>query len=60
MAEFFNRCFVCEIEIDPENTKRNRQFNLPVCDGCCGTDREMNAFDELPEGMAEGFVCGCI
>lgn len=60
MNDFARRCFVCGKEIDPENTSKNMQFNLPVCDDCKGTDREKAAVDDLLDGMAEGFVCGCI
>lgn len=51
---------MCGKIIDPQNTERNLQFNLPVCDECNGTDREKEAIDQLLEGMADGFVCGCI
>jgi len=60
MSEFINKCFVCGIEIDPKTTIRNKQLNLPVCDECNGTNNERKAVDELLEGMADGFVCGCI
>lgn len=60
MTDFFNRCFVCGKEINPETTKKNQQLNLPVCDDCSGTDEEKKAVNELTEGMADGFVCGCI
>jgi len=60
MADFNTQCFVCGKEIDPQNTERNIQFNLPVCDDCKGTDREKEAIEQLLDGMAEGFVCGCI
>lgn len=60
MTDFSSQCFVCGKIIDPQATERNIQFNLPVCDECKGTDREKAAVDELLDGMAEGFVCGCI
>jgi ribosome-binding protein aMBF1 (putative translation factor) len=60
MTDFANRCFVCGTEVDPAIAKKNEQFNLPVCDKCDGTDREKEAIAGLLEGMAEGFVCGCI
>lgn len=60
MSDFANQCFVCGKKIDSTACKINIQFNLPVCDDCHGTDREKAAIDELMEGMAEGFVCGCI
>ncbi len=60
MNDFARKCFVCGKSVDPETTEKNTQFNLPVCDECKGTDREKQAVDQLLEGMAEGFVCGCI
>ena len=60
MTDFLSQCFVCEKVIDPQNTEKNIQFNLSVCDDCKGTDREKDAIDQLLEGMADGFVCGCI
>jgi len=60
MADFANRCFVCGKEVDAQTTEKNIRFNLPVCADCKGTDRERQAETELLEGMAEGFVCGCI
>lgn len=60
MSDFSNHCYVCGIAVDPQNTKRNSQFNLPVCDDCIGTDREKETIDRLLEEMADGFVCGCI
>ncbi len=60
MTDFSNQCFVCAIEIDPMISKKNKQLNLPVCDECCGTDRENRAIEDHLEGMADGFVCGCI
>ncbi len=60
MTDFLNQCFVCGIDVDPLETEKNLQINLPVCNECKDTDREKNAVDELLEGMADGFVCGCI
>lgn len=60
MNDFSKQCFVCGHEVDPETAAINSQLNLPVCDNCAGTDAEKKAFDELMEGLAEGFVCGCI
>jgi NAD-dependent SIR2 family protein deacetylase len=60
MTDFARKCFVCGKNVDPETTDKNPQFNLPVCDNCKGTDREKEAIAQLLEGMAEGFVCGCI
>ena len=60
MSDFAKRCFVCGTEIDPEQTEKNKLLNLPVCTDCKGTDREKQAVEEHLDGMAEGFVCGCI
>lgn len=60
MAYFANRCFVCGKEVDPQIIEKNKQFNLPVCADCKGTDNEKKAIEDLLDGMAEGFVCGCI
>lgn len=60
MPEFSNQCLACGKDIDPEHTPKNKQLNLPVCSDCQGTDREKKAIDEHLEGMADGFVCGCI
>lgn len=60
MADFLNHCFVCGKEIDPQTTKKNMEINLPVCDECSGTEEEKKAVADLTEGMADGFVCGCI
>ncbi len=60
MTDFANHCFVCGKEVDVQLTPKNIQFNLPVCAECQGTDKEKKAIDDLLEGMAEGFVCGCI
>jgi hypothetical protein len=60
MTDFSNQCFVCGIAIDPLSSQKNKQLNLPVCDNCHGTDQEKAAVEEYLEGMADGFVCGCI
>ena len=60
MDDFRKQCFVCGCEVDPETAVINSQLNLPVCDSCAGTDAEKKAIGELLDGMAEGFVCGCI
>lgn len=60
MEDFARQCFVCGKAVDPGKADKNLQFNLPVCNDCKGTDREKEAIAELLEGMAEGFVCGCI
>jgi len=60
MSEFLTHCFVCGKEIDPKNTQKNKQLNLPVCTACQGTDQEKDAIEKHLEDLAEGFVCGCI
>lgn len=60
MKDFTRQCFVCGCEVYPEKVKINAQVNLPVCDKCLETDREKKAIAELLDGMADGFVCGCI
>ncbi len=60
MYDFSNHCFVCGLEVDSDSSRKHKQFNLPVCDDCFGTDREKLAVSNLLEGMADGFVCGCI
>lgn len=60
MTDFARQCFVCGKAVDPEQVEKNEQFNLPVCSDCKDTDREKEAIAQLLEGMAEGFVCGCI
>jgi NAD-dependent SIR2 family protein deacetylase len=60
MTHFFHHCFVCGKETDPQNMNKNKQLNLPVCTECSGTKEEEKAVDDLIEGMADGFVCGCI
>lgn len=60
MNDFANQCFVCGKIVDPLLTPKNQQFNLPVCTECKGTDKEKEAIEQLLDGMAEGFVCGCI
>ncbi len=60
MPDFTQQCFVCGKEVDPAQAKMNIQFNLPICEECPDTDREKMAIAELLDGMADGFVCGCI
>lgn len=59
MNDFSKRCFVCGRELT-ELAEKNKVLNLPVCEDCKGTEREKQAVDEHLEGLAEGFVCGCI
>ena len=60
MTYFLHHCFVCDKETDPQNQHINKQLNLPVCNECLGTEEEAKAVNELTEGLADGFVCGCI
>ncbi len=60
MPDFSNQCFVCGKEIDPLNAEKNILLNLPICIHCIGTDQEKTAIAEHLDGMADGFVCGCI
>jgi ribosome-binding protein aMBF1 (putative translation factor) len=60
ISDFSNHCFVCGREIDTQNTLKNVRLNLPVCTECNETEQEKRAVNELLEGMADGFVCGCI
>jgi hypothetical protein len=60
MEDFAAKCFVCEMGITPNNSSLNKQVNLPVCNECKGTQQEKKKINELLEGLAEGFVCGCI
>ena len=36
------------------------KVNLPICNNCQGTVQEKTKVNEFLEGLAEGFVCGCI
>jgi len=56
---FIDKCFVCEEPVT-NDCFRNSTINLPVCKKCRGTENEQIAVQELLEGMADGFVCGCI
>jgi len=60
MHDFLKYCFVCGKETDPLKTLKNIRLNLPVCDECRDTEQEKTAVETLLEGMADGFVCGCI
>ena len=60
MTDFKNQCFVCCKTIDPTKCRKNKELNLPVCDACEGSDKEEEMVQNLTEGLADGFVCGCI
>lgn len=53
-------CFVCKKQLISNTYTLNTKVNLPVCNECKGSDNERMAQNELLEGLAEGFVCGCI
>jgi hypothetical protein len=58
MENCFEKCFVCGAKSNDLMT--NKAVNLPVCLSCSGTENEVKAVNELTDGLAEGFVCGCI
>lgn len=60
MNDFSTQCFVCQETIDSKTACRNQTLNLPVCEKCRGTKAEKDKEKELTEGLADGFVCGCI
>jgi len=60
MSDFNKKCFVCGKEIDLEKATMNPAVNLPVCSECKDTEQEKKAEQNALEGLAEGFVCGCI
>ena len=53
-------CFVCDNAIQNAIITYQRKVNLPVCDNCKDTANEKAKIEELLEGLADGFVCGCI
>ncbi len=61
MSQNFNRqCFVCESPLLEGEYTIEPSINLPVCNTCKDTEDEKKKIQELLEGMADGFVCGCI
>lgn len=54
------KCFVCKENLEELDTMYNAQVNLPVCLRCSGSGEETKKASELLEGLADGFVCGCI
>jgi hypothetical protein len=54
------KCFVCERTFDIGLLQLNNNVNIYVCGKCSGTKAEKEKVDELLEGLADGFVCGCI
>jgi len=53
-------CFVCGKPLLAKSISYHPKVNLPVCDACRGSEPEAVKVEELLEGLAEGFVCGCI
>ncbi len=53
-------CFVCEASFHSADIKYHAEVNLPVCKACSGTNAEAHKVKLLLEGLADGFVCGCI
>ncbi|WP_439184709.1 hypothetical protein [Carboxylicivirga taeanensis] len=53
-------CFVCEMVIQEVEVEYHARVYLPVCETCKGTNAEKQKETELLNGLAEGFVCGCI
>lgn len=58
-TDFTKHCCVCSEPV-ADDCPRNQSVNLPVCEKCSGTQQERDAIQKLLEGMADGFVCGCI
>ena len=58
MNDPFEKCFVCGDKAPL--LIRNATVNLPICQTCQGSEAEKLAISTLQEGLAEGFVCGCI
>jgi len=53
-------CFACGKPLLTKNITYHPKVNLPVCDACRGSEVEAVKVEELLEGLAEGFVFGCI
>ena len=53
-------CFVCEKQTLSKSITYHPKIHLPVCDTCRGSEQEEAKVEELLEGLAEDFVCGCI
>jgi hypothetical protein len=51
---------VCQASEEDKLLLIHPQVMLPVCLDCHNTDSEKQKVDELLEGLADGFVCGCI
>jgi hypothetical protein len=60
MERLNHRCFVCQIDVNKENSVLNTEVNLPVCINCHGTVKEKETVAEMLDSLADGLVCGCI
>lgn len=60
MDDFMKKCFVCSVKLHDKNYTINTAINLPVCNNCKGSTEEKRTIKQLINGMADGFVCGCI
>ncbi|TRX64260.1 hypothetical protein [Carboxylicivirga sp. M1479] len=54
------RCFVCEQNINSVDVHYHSKVNMPICSACNNTLEEREKVNELLDGLADGFVCGCI
>ncbi len=54
-----DNCCVCKKDVT-KGCPVNQSVLLPVCDDCRDTKEEAEVVKSLLEGMADGFVCGCI
>jgi len=54
------KCFVCGGAFQWCDIEYHAVVNLPVCKGCKGSEQEVIKAKELLDGLADGFVCGCI
>jgi hypothetical protein len=55
-----HKCFVCDVSINDNDLSYHKQILLPVCPDCKNSEKEQQKAKELLEGLADGFVCGCI
>lgn len=53
-------CFVCQASEEEKKLLLHPEIMTPVCTNCHNTEAEKQKINELQEGLAEGFVCGCI
>lgn len=60
MENLDKKCFVCEKQVDKEDSTLNLVVNMPVCGECKNTQNEKLKEAELLDSLADGLVCGCI